>query len=235
MDVSVIVPMYDEAEAAPTLFDGLRRLAILLAPERACEFVLIDDGSTDATFELAMDFAESTVVPTRVVRLNPNEGIGAALRHGFDFATGTVVVTMDADLTYPLEDVTRLCDHIDAGADVVTASPYMTGGAVEGVPTHRLLISKLCNAAYRVRLLGTARGLRTFTCGFRAYRRSILDRIAPTNAGFLATAQMIVRALRAGLQVEEIPSTLHGRAAGGSKMRVARTTTSHLVYLIRCR
>ena len=143
-------------------------------------------------------------------------------------------MTYDADLPYPLADLPRLVRAIHDGAAIATASPYHPEGEVEGVSAFRLIPSRLVGWLYRIRLVGYPR-LYTYTCGFRAYRREILDSIEPTANGFLATSQLLCRGLRAKLKVHEIPSRLRQRVKGQSKMRVVRTAFTHLLYLIRAR
>jgi dolichol-phosphate mannosyltransferase len=232
MDVSVVVPMYNEKEALPALAAALAKLNILLGVRRGMEAVLIDDGSTDGTFERAHAIAENLPFPVRVIRLNPNEGIGGALRTGFRFAVGAAIVTYDADLPYPIEDALRLLDLLDAGADVVTASPYHAAGEVVGVPWGRLAISRGASLLWRLRLGRGSGSIATLSCGFRAYKRGALAQIAHRSNGFLATTELLVRALRAGLVVAEAPSVLRVRATGSSKMKVVRTALAHLRFML---
>jgi len=227
--------MHNEQEALASLFPALDSLAEEMLPHRATEFILVDDGSMDATFKLAHAWADRCHHPARILRLNPREGLGGALRCGFGFAVGRIVITYDADRPYPLEDAVKLANAIDDGADIATASPYHPEGRVEGVGPGRLLPSKLANLAYRIRLGRQSGGLATYTCGFRAYRREILESILPSSQGFLATAQMMTRGLRQNLKVAEIPSVLRPRQTGTSKMNMLRTTCSHLAHLVRCR
>lgn len=232
MDVSVVVPMHNERDGVAALFAALALLNRRLGPRRSMEAVLVDDCSTDGTYDVAWPIAERAAFPARVIRINPQEGIGGALRHGFFFAVGTTIVTYDADLPYPIEDVLPMLDKIDAGADVVTASPYHESGRVEDVPASRLWVSRLASRIWRFRLGLGQGGIKTLSCGFRAYRKTVLLAHPHQSDGFLATTELIVRPLRAGLRVEEIPSVLRKRATGRSKMKVARTALAHLIFLL---
>jgi dolichol-phosphate mannosyltransferase len=234
MDVSIVIPMHNEREALPDLLKALRSFWETNESQTAFEFLLIDDGSTDETFDFAWREADRFPAPMKVARLSPQEGLGGAVRAGFSFASGEIVVTYDADLPYPLTDLPRLVAAVKAGADIATASPYHPDGIVEGVSAYRLIPSQVVSSLYRLRLLRYPR-LFTYTCGFRAYRRSILEAIVPTASGFLATSQMICKGLRAGLSIEEIPSCLRQRTKGTSKMRVLRTALTHLRYLVGAR
>lgn len=235
MDFSIVIPMHDEAEALASLLPALDRTYEAMAPARCFEAILVDDGSTDHSFEIAWDWAERARFPVKVFRQNPCEGLGGALRTGFRFALGRAVITYDADMSYPLADLGKLMDKLDEGHDIVTASPFHPEGGVRDVAPERLRISRLAHLAYRLRLPRKLRGITCVTCGFRAYRREILETIAHRHDGFLATAELLVRGLRAGLRVAEVPSWLAPRVAGRSKMKVLRTALQHLRFLITLR
>jgi dolichol-phosphate mannosyltransferase len=230
--VSVVIPCHDEIDALPALFGELRSLPALLEPSYP-ELVFVDDGSTDGTTNALQDFASGVFFPCKVLGIKPCRGIGNAMREAAPLVAGDVVVTYDADRPYPLPDARRLIAAVSRGADVATASPYAAGGSADGVPAARLLVSKAASLAYRIRLLGRGRGIRTFTCGFRAWRREAFLSCLPAEDGFPATAEMLLAAIRSGLRVAEIPSTLRPREAGASKMRLVPTMMRHLGMLIR--
>lgn len=232
MDVSLVVPMMNEEDGVRALFQELIKLNYLVHARWAMEAVLVDDGSTDRTFERSQEAADLMPFPVKVIRLNPNEGIGGALRQGIRFAVGRYVVTYDADLPYPIEDTVKLLCALDDGADVASASPYHPDGRVENVPFLREWISRTASGLWRARLGRGAEHLKTLSCGFRAYRRDFLDDCPHRSNGFLATTEILVRAVRSGRKVVEIPSVLRNRATGRSKMKVARTALAHLSFML---
>jgi dolichol-phosphate mannosyltransferase len=230
--VSVVIPCHDEIDALPALFAALRELPRLLSPSFP-EVVLVDDGSTDGTVHALQDFASNVFFPCKVLGLSPCRGIGNAMREAAALVAGEVVVTYDADRPYPLEDALRLVGAVAAGADVATASPYVAGGGAGGVPAGRLALSRLASLLYRVRLGRGAAGIHTFTCGFRAWRKAAFLASLPAEDGFAATAEMLLRAIRAGRVAAEVPSTLRPREAGASKMRAVPVALRHLGLLLR--
>jgi hypothetical protein len=169
----------------------------------------------------------------KVLGVSPNAGIGNALREAAMLVAGDVVVTYDADRPYPLEDARRLVAAVAAGADVATASPYIAGGGAPKVPLPRLVLSRTASWLYRLRLAGRTRGIHTFTCGFRAWRKEAYLASLPTEDGFAATAEMLLIALAAGRPVAEVPSILRKREAGVSKMRPVRVALRHVRLLAR--
>lgn len=232
MFATLLIPCFNEAEALPALFAELRDLPRLFAPHFP-EVVFVDDGSTDGTLEMLYDFAESAFYPVKVLGLSPNRGVGAAVREGGALVAGEAVVTYDADRAYPLADAAKLLAALESGADVATATPFGAGAAFEEDAPRRRFFTVAASLAYRLRLCGRARGVRCFTCGFRAWRRDWFLRCLPSRDGFPATAEMLLSALRAGARPAVLPSTLRKREAGVSKMRVWRAVRGHLGLLLR--
>jgi dolichol-phosphate mannosyltransferase len=220
--VTWVIPCYQEEASLPAL-------AARLADVPADEVVFVDDGSTDATPALLRELARRDP-RVRVETHGRNRGVGAAMRTGFAAAGGDVVVAYDADMTYPLEDAARLVAAVRAGADVATASPFAEGGSVEAGPL-RAFLSRAASFAYRRALGWRAGGVRTFTCGFRAYRGARVRALRFRSDGFPATAEVMGRLLLGGARATEVGSRLTRRLAGRSKMRTVRATLGHLRVL----
>ena len=228
--VSLVIPCFNEANSLPTLFRRLDQLRQIIDSERwVLEYVLVDDGSSDGTGELLRaNFAQDRL--TRLVCNERNLGLGGALKAGVSAASGDIVVTVDADTNYDLRNTPELLQRLDPDTDVVSASPLMPGGAWN-YPVHRFLLSRCAATLYKLVLGGKGKDIAVFTCGFRAYRRDILGGIMPRADGFLATAEMLMRALLAGHTVAEIPVTQYARKHGRSKMHYLPTVSSHLAFM----
>lgn len=224
--LAVVVPLKDEADGVPSLLAALDRLVVELAPVAACEFVFVDDGSTDSTAAL-LTAALAERPHARLVRHDHNRGLSAAIRTGLLATDAPCVASIDADLSYDPRELARMLPLLD-GADVVTASPYHPAGGVRSVPRWRLFLSRTLSACYR-RLL--RRDLHTWTACFRVYRRAAVVDLPQQYAGFLGTAELLVRVLRRGGRVVEHPCVLDVRKFGQSKMRVLRTVRQHLGLL----
>ncbi|MEE9391131.1 MAG: glycosyltransferase family 2 protein [Planctomycetota bacterium] len=253
--LSLVIPMRDEAEAFEALAVALDALYAQIRTERpdlAFRVILVDDGSQDATRSLAQSWQQTTALPSQILSLDPGRGLGAAISAGFDAATKVeaefkveagaktgdrhYLATADADLAYPLPTLLPMIEKLEEGYDLVSASPYIPGGRVEGVTGRRLWPSLAANAMHRFRFgndKNASRCPHTFTCGFRVYRAALWPHIRPQAPGFLATTEFMVRALKRGARVAEIPETLSTRRAGQSKMKVLRTTFSHLRFAWR--
>ena len=224
----MIVPLKDEAEGLAALAPRLDALQARLASLADVEFVLVDDGSTDATWaELESRFAARADV--RLERHPQNRGLSAAIRTGMLATDAPLCASIDGDLSYDpgeLEHMLPLLQGTDAA--IVTASPYHPDGGVEGVPRWRLFLSRTLSRGYRVLLRSE---IRTWTSCFRLYRRAAVVDLPLDHPGFLGTAELLVRVLRRGDRVVEHPCVLGVRQFGASKMKIARTIVGHLRLL----
>jgi len=229
MDLSIIIPCYNEAQNVPRLQQELLPIATKLGKASPVELIFVDDGSTDDTWEaLRAAFAqEDSPLTTRFERHPSNQGLGAAMRTGFEAARGDVIVTTDSDGTYHFSEIPALLSRLSGEIDVVTASPYHPQGGVAGVPAYRLLLSQGSSTLYR---LLVSWHVHTYTCLFRAYRREVIDRVSFASSGFLAGTELLVKAMLAGYRVAEHPAVLHRRAFGESKAKLVRTILAHLQF-----
>jgi dolichol-phosphate mannosyltransferase len=227
--LSIIIPCCNEGEAVPGLADALDAAITPLRDVFDVEVVLVDDGSTDDTWDQLLTLQNRpTNWTTVLVQHDHNRGLGAALRSGFARATGDVIVTIDADGTYPFSIIESLVGAVDSGADVATASPYHQQGHVEDVSGLRLFFSRGASLCYRVVV---DRHIATYTAMVRAYRRPILAKTMSQDDGFLNVAMTLVEARRRGAVVSEVPATLKRRQVGRSKARLLQITRAHARYL----
>jgi dolichol-phosphate mannosyltransferase len=233
MDLSIIVPCYNEAENIPKLEQEFFPVIGELAKTRSVEVVFVDDGSTDGTWQGLLGHFSSMQEPSLSVRFErhqANRGLGAALRTGFAAARGDVVVTTDSDGTYKFTEIPAMVSRLTPGADIVTASPYHPDGGVAGVPAYRLLFSRGCSLVYR--LLANWR-VYTYTCLFRAYRHPVIEHVPFESDGFLAGTEILVNGMLMGYRVAEHPAVLYRRVYGTSKAKLMRTTLAHLRFQLR--
>jgi dolichol-phosphate mannosyltransferase len=206
--------------------------------------VLVDDGSTDGTGDIARAWSRDH--PLRYIRHERNQGLGATIRDGLLEAAGAaapedVVVTMDADDTHSPGLIARMERMIAEGYDVVVASRYRPGSRTIGVPFIRRVMSRLGSVLFRVVL--PIPGVRDYTCGFRAFRASVLQgAIAEYGRGFVdqegfqSMVDILLKLRGRGLVFGEVPMVLrYDRKEGASKMDVRRTTTATLRLMLRRR
>jgi glycosyltransferase involved in cell wall biosynthesis len=225
--VSVLIPAYNEAAIIERTLSTVRDHLSARSDAYAWEMLVVDDGSTDGTGDLADAFAVGDE-RIRVLRHRTNFGLGQALRYGFAQAKGDVVVTLDADLTYSVDHIDRLLDAFEqTGAKIVVASPYAHGGVTTRVPFRRLLPSRVANV-----LLAAASNahISTYTGMVRAYDTRFLRSLNVRAMGMDVNAEILRQAQILRARIVEIPAHLDwsasGRSAGGSGLRVPRTTVA---------
>lgn len=209
MPTTILAPAYNEE-------DVIARFVEQVVPTLAAgdELLVVDDGSNDATADILRRLlAEHPRL--RVVTHVRNQGLGAALVTGFAAASGDVVVTLDADLSHPLELVPVLVEACGS-FDAAYASRFVPGGGMEGVPGLRAFISRVGNAVIR-RLLRIP--VRDTTTGFRAYRRDTIEGLTLRGTRFEVQLEITARLVHHKARIVEIPMMLTTRAAGESKMR----------------
>jgi undecaprenyl-phosphate 4-deoxy-4-formamido-L-arabinose transferase len=203
--LSVVVPVFDEAASLEDLYDRLTRTLKTLG--RPWELLFVDDGSRDGSMDLLRLF-HARDPRVRVVRFNRNYGQHAAVVAGLERARGEVVVTLDADLQNPPEEIPRLLAGIEAGHDVV-------GGRrlARRDPLARRLLSALVN---RVTSATVGVPMRDYGSMLRAYRREVVEQILACRevSPFVpALANMFARS-PAEVPVEHAPRR-HGRSRYG--------------------
>jgi dolichol-phosphate mannosyltransferase len=226
IDVSVIVPMFNEQENVKSTLDRLTQ-ALDLIPKR-WEIIVVDDGSTDQTLKLTRNYSRlnSWVKP---VSYSVNQGRGKALRVGFEQARGKIICTTDADLSYDEKYILQMIELLDNNPDVdlVVGSPYAQGGEAVGVPLFRLLLSKWGNKVLGFAMRG---GLSTVTGVLRAYRRECISSLELESDGKEIHLEILSKALSMGYKVKELPTALKARAKGKSKFKFKATAISHLIF-----
>ncbi len=233
MDLSVIIPCYNEAENVPKIQRELLPVLAWLANTSCLEVIFVDDGSKDNTWQAFHAAFANKVIPNidfRFEKHDYNRGLGAALCTGFAAARGNLVVTTDSDGTYAFSEIPSLLATLKPNVDIVVASPYHPKGKVVGVPAYRLLFSRGSSMIYRLLLKWN---LHTYTSLFRVYRRQVVKTIHFESDGFLAGTELLVKAMLAGFQVAEYPAILYSRVFGESKAKIMRTIRAHLRFQFR--
>jgi len=208
--LSVVIPVYDEAESLGPLFAELG--PALAALDRPAEVVAVDDGSTDGSFERLVALAHGDP-RIRIVRLARNYGQTAALAAGIEHARAPVIVSLDADLQNDPADIPRLLAVLDGGVDVVNGwrsprrDPWLT----------RRLPSQIAN---RLISLVTGTRLHDYGCTLRAMRASVAKELR-----LYGELHRFIPALAAdlGARVAEVKVNHRPRTLGTSKYGLSRT------------
>ncbi len=240
--VIVVLPAYNEEAALPALLAAIREA--LAAYDPAYRVIVVDDGSSDNTAQVAQEAAPA--IPVTVIRHSGNRGLGAAINTGLRAALDAggpadVIVAMDADNTHPPSLIPRMVEEIRRGCGVVIASRYCPGGREVGLAFHRRLLSRCASALLRACF--PIPGARDYTCGYRAYAPAALRQAIGVwgdglieESGFACMAELLVKLGAVGVRVGEAPLVLrYDLKAGPSKMRIARTIKRYWHLIARRR
>jgi dolichol-phosphate mannosyltransferase len=218
VNVTIIVPTFNEASNLPTLVSEL-----LAQPIPDLRLLIVDDESPDGTGQLAEELAARNPGRMNVMHRAGLRGLGRAYVDGFRWALehgAEAIVQMDADFSHAPADVPRLVETL-AGYDVAVGSRYVAGGRVdEEWGVGRYALSWWANLYAR-----TILGLRTrdATAGFKAWRRSALEAIDLSRIrsnGYIFQVEMAYISERLGLRICELPIYFEDRRIGQSKMTI---------------
>lgn len=191
------------------------------------ELILVNDGSTDNTKEVAERVCREKPF-IRFLSYTPNRGRGKALRTGFSEARGRYVLTIESDLSWDTSVMLDMLSILERGeSDIVLASPYAAGGRTEGVPARRLLVSRLGNIVLSFVIPGK---FKMVTQMFRGYRREALESLELESDDKEIHLEILSKALALGYRATEIPAVLRSRDTGRSKFKFGKTVFSHLAF-----
>jgi glycosyltransferase involved in cell wall biosynthesis len=215
-EFTIVLPAFNEANVVARVVDAHH--AALAKLFRSFEILVIDDASTDSTYEAALAVAKR-FEEVHVHRNAQNIGQAASLRIGFKLARGEIVMHNAFDLPFAPDDFALVKDAVHAGADVVVVERQSRAayGIVRKVVSHGNVL--LLRALFRCPIHDY-----NFV---QAYRRSVVETVeAITTAAGSVTPEMIVRASRAGFRVVRVSATYHGRRVGRSTVGVRTVLTS---------
>ena len=171
LDISVVVPLYNEEESLTELFGWIKR--VMEANGFSYEVIFVSDGSTDGSWEVIEGLKKENPETVRGIKFRRNYGKSPALYCGFGAAKGDVVITMDADLQDSPDEIPELYRMIkEEGYDLV--SGYKMNRS-KGDPLSKTIPTKLFNAT--ARQVSGIHNLHDFNCGLKAYRREVVKNI----------------------------------------------------------
>ena len=195
MDISVVIPLYNEEESLPELFAWIER--VMKAHNFSYEIIFVNDGSTDHSWQI-IEQLQAGSDKVRGIKFRRNYGKSPALYCGFDQAQGNVVITMDADLQDSPDEIPELYRMItEEGYDLVSGWKQKRYD-----PLSKTIPTKLFNAT--ARKVSGIKNLHDFNCGLKAYRKEVIKNIEvygemhryipylAKNAGFKKIGEKVV-------------------------------------------
>lgn len=211
MNLSLIIPVYNEQENLPLLYDAIDQA--LLPLKNAWEVIFVDDGSRDKSFDVLKSLVERDPEHVRVLSFRRNFGQTAAIAAGLDHACGDIIVLLDADMQNDPADIPMLLAKLDEGYDLVS-------GWRKDRKDNRLTRTIPSNLANGLISWTTGVHLHDYGCTLKAYRRDALE-------GFRLYGEMHrfipVFAHAVGAKITELPVHHHARKFGKANYGLERT------------
>lgn len=221
--LSVVIPARNEEGCVAATVENLH--LELFRNDISHEIIVVDDGSTDNTWELLRELSVRMPELLPVKNEGPH-GFGRAIIKGLDCYSGDAVVIMMADESDDSRDVVRYWKELAKGYDCVFGSRFIKGGGTVDYPLFKLIINRLANTFMRV-LFNF--GLNDTTNAFKAYRREAIDGCRPLLAHhFNLTVEIPLKAIVRGYSWTCIPITWKNRRTGEAKLKIKEMGSRYL-------
>jgi dolichol-phosphate mannosyltransferase len=225
--LSIVIPCRDEEGC---IASTIRHLSLALRMrEVPHEIIVVDDGSTDSSWDILL--SETAQIPElKPVRSLGPHGFGRAIVSGLDAMRGDAVIIMMADESDDCRDVVRYWDKLNEGHDCVFGSRFIKGGGTIDYPPIKLLMNRLANAFIRILF---RHGLNDTTNAFKAYRKEVIDGIRPIlSPHFNITVELPLKAIVRGYDFTVIPITWRNRRHGVAKLKVKEMGSRYLFIVL---
>jgi len=206
--ISVVIPAYNEEKTIGEVLS--KTISVMESLGRPYEIIVVDDGSTDRTLEVASTYKVTVLSNGR------NKGKGYALRKGFQHARGDVIVTIDSDGAHDPKDIPEMLKLIFNGADVVSGSRFL-GASKDFTSSLNRLGNFLINSIIMVL---TGKRITDSQTGFRAIKKEILEKLCLESIGYEIETELTVKTLKNGFIFQEKPIACKKRRYYNSKLRV---------------
>jgi glycosyltransferase involved in cell wall biosynthesis len=240
MKISLVIPVFNEEITIKSTLIELENYMIAYEKSSDWEIITVNDGSTDSTLDILNTLRQSKNW-LKVIDLGGNYGRGKALRAGIERASGNVIVSLDADLSYAPYHIQTLVDAMKKhSAEIVVASAYAKGGTVKNVPLKRLYISKIGNKILSY-MFGS--GISVLTCMVRAYRKDFIDSLDLHSNDKEIHLEILHKAKIVGAKIIEVPADLCWRKEKllksnsaqqkrRSTIKIGKTSSSHIFFAL---
>jgi len=197
--ISFVIPVYNEEERIVSTLEKV--LNYFSSNNYFFEILVVDDGSTDRTFEKISDYSEKI----KIIAYKPNRGKGAAVRTGMLAAKGKFRVFSDADLSTPIYEIEKLLKKLTAGADICIGSRAIDPSLIKRhQPFYREFMGKTFNKFVQFLVL---KGIEDTQCGFKGFTDKAAELVFSKSKidGFSFDVEILYLAKKAGLKIEQVP------------------------------
>jgi glycosyltransferase involved in cell wall biosynthesis len=219
--VSVVIPAYNEEKTIGNVIE--ETIQIMDSFGLPYEIIVVDDGSTDRTKEVASRY-KATVLSN-----GKNRGKGYALRKGFQHAQGDIIVTIDADGSHKPKEIPDLINPLFNGADMVAGSRFLGNGQ-----NHTSKLHMLGNHLINMTIMVLTRKLITDSqTGLRAFKREFLEKINLESCEYEIETEITVKGLKSGFNFQEVPIGCRRRECGISKVKILSDGAKILITILK--
>lgn len=233
-----VLPIYNEEGVIEKL---IREIAEFPS-EHKIHIIAVDDGSSDRSLEIVSNLSKE--VPISIIKHIKNKGLGETIKDGLLKASEIsknedIIITLDADNTHPVSLVTEMLEKIKEGNELVIASRYIKGGKEIGLSFKRHILSLGINLILKT--LFPIKGIKEYSCGFRAYNALLLKRgfdeyegKLVEEKGFLCMAEILIKLRKVLKKASEVPLVLrYDFKVGKSKMNVSKTVKEYVGLILK--
>lgn len=227
-EISLVLSVHNEESLIENTIHRLAAYMNETFVNNKWEIILVDDGSTDNTLEL-MKQATQSYSNAHIIQHRKCFGQGRGFRSAFGVATGDILVTLDADLSYEPVYIGKLIEEMErSNADIVIVSAFLSGSQIKKVPLLRRIFTICAN---KILSLTSSLNLSAITCAVRAYKADVIQLLPVNSNGMEINLEIILKAQMMNLHVTEIPATLKWSSEKNRKRR--RTKLSLLKSIFR--
>ncbi len=236
--VVLVLPVFNEGKSIYDLLCNINK-----SINCDIRIIIVDDKSTDDSFIWIKEFLEeNNRLKVEVISHKKNLGLGGAINSGLHYCLNNlnfkVLVTMDGDNTHNPLLIPKMIREIESGKDVVIASRYRKDASVIGIPKYRMFLSFGARVCYSI--FWNYKGVRDYTCLYRAYSYNILKKSFPKSKkdllkekGFLASTELLRVVFKSGAVFSELPIIInYSNKFQASSMKIFKTILSTLRVLI---
>ena len=227
--LSVVIPARDEAGCIESMVRHLSlELKLKSVPH---EIVVVDDGSTDATWETLSEL-KGSISELRPLQNTGLHGFGRAIIYGFDHSVGDAVVVMMADESDDPRDAVMYWNLLNEGWDCVFGSRFVAGAGVVAYPRFKLIVNRIMNTFIRVLF---RHGFNDTTNAFKAYRRTVIDGCRPfLSPHFNLTVEIPLKSIIRGYSWTSMPITWRNRTTGVAKLKLKEMGSRYIFIVLYC-
>jgi glycosyltransferase involved in cell wall biosynthesis len=226
--LSIIIPAYNEEQRLPSTLEQI--FSFLKGQSYAAEVLVVENGSQDRTYEIAIEFANR--YPNLYVFREKQKGKGNAVRHGILKARGEYRFMCDADLSMPIDELSKFLPPVLNGADIAIASREVKGAVRYNEPYLRHLTGRVFNNLIRLLVLP---GLQDTQCGFKCFHAQVAEEVFQyqTISGWSFDVEVLYIARRKGYRIREVP--IHWYFSADTKISILRDSWRMFLDLLTIR